>query len=130
MENLNNFTFEELREEHFSLLHRWLNEEHISTVWDGPQTLEQIQEKYSKHISSKVVFPYLVIHNDNPIGYIQSYHANKVGDSWWENEPEGTWGIDQYIGEKTFLGKGLGPKFIREFSDNLLMKPEIKKNHH
>ena len=62
-----------------------------------------------------------------PIGFIQTYQACKVGDGWWKGESEGTWGIDQFIGEKDFLGKGLGSKFISQFTNDLLTKDKVDR---
>ena len=47
------------------------------------------------------------------------YEANKAGDGWWEDAAEGTYGIDQFIGEPDFLGKGLGTEIIKRFCDLL-----------
>lgn len=49
------------------------------------------------------------------IRFILYYNAHKIGGGWWENEPEGTFGIDLLIGEPEAVGGGIGPKVIREF---------------
>ncbi len=65
--------------------------------------------------------------NDNPIGFIQYYQADKVGDGWWPEEQEGTIGIDQFIGEKDLINRGIGTKMIRAFIDHLFINSNIKK---
>lgn len=88
-------------------------------------TLADVENQYGKHLASNCVFPFLVEFNRTPIGFIQSYNANLVGDGWWENEPPGTWGVDQYIANYNLLNKGIGSSFVRLFTDELLSRPEI-----
>ena len=106
-------------------MHDWLNRDHVKEFWDGPQSIEEVQKKYLMKIESKSIFPHLVFLDEKPIGYIQSYIALEVGDGWWEGQPEGTWGVDQFIGEEDYIGKGYGTKFIKLFTDQLLKRNEV-----
>ncbi|MDA8793139.1 acetyltransferase, partial [Bacteriovoracaceae bacterium] len=117
----------ELNNSHFLLLHRWLNNKHVRTVWDGPQSSDAIIKKYQNQIYSSHIFSFIVFWNDTPFGFIQSYHACKVESGWWEDEPIGTWGVDFFIGEVSFLKKGHGSKILTQFTDDLLSNPNIKK---
>jgi RimJ/RimL family protein N-acetyltransferase/adenylate kinase family enzyme len=121
------FEFRELSPSDFELLHSWLNKDHVYPYYDGKITLENVKAKYQKNIDSDAVFPFIVYMEMKPIGFIQIYHAPQVGDGWWESEPEGTWGTDQFIGELKYMGKGIGSKFVQQFTDELLAKPHIKK---
>ncbi len=109
------------------LLHGWLNRPHVAERWDNATTLSEVETKYRAHLESTSVFPFVVELNGKPIGFIQSYNANTVGDGWWEKEPPGTWGVDQYLGEESLLGKGVGSQFIRIFTDDLLNKSQVKR---
>ncbi len=121
------FEFKPVSHDHFLLLHDWLNRKHVAEKWDGPQTLDTVKAKYEKKIGSDSVFPYVVLMDGQPIGYIQSYQADLVGGGWWESEPTGTWGVDQFIGEESLLGKGIGPQFLKQFTDKLLSRPEVTR---
>lgn len=122
-----NFNFRLLTEADFALMFDWLNRPHVSEMWDGPITYEQVSEKYMKNIQDPNVFCFIVEYKNKPIGYIQNYNAPKVGGGWWPNEPEGTWGVDQFIGEEELIGKGLGSLFLQEFSDQMLTSPKVNR---
>lgn len=121
------FEFKPVTPNDYELLHTWLNRKHVAKNWNGPQSFDEVKTKYDKKRSSHFVFPYMVYLNNEPIGYIQSYQADLVGHGWWENEPHGTWGVDQFIGEENFIGKGLGPLFLKQFTDKLLTQPEVNR---
>ncbi len=120
---LGDLFLEPLTEAHFPLLHRWLNTPHVMSQWDGACTLQEVQTKYGGKISSDSLHAYIVSQNSVPFGYIQVYRAAKSGNGWWANEPLSTVGIDQFIGEAEFLGKGLGTALVQKFSDWLLQQP-------
>ena len=121
------FSFKPLQESDLNLLCKWLNEPHVKEWWDDHLTDEEIKSKYKKRIGDNVIVPFIVFLNDKPIGFIQYYHANKVGDEWWPNEVEGTIGIDQFIGEKDLINRGIGTKMIHAFIDYLFRDSDIKK---
>lgn len=93
----------------------------------SPQSFEEVVQKYSKSISSKYVFPFIVLADGKPVGFIQSYRADLVGGGWWVNEEPGTWGVDQFIGEDQLIGQGYGSMFLREFTDQLLIRSDVKR---
>ena len=51
--------------------------------------------------------------------YLQCYRLG-VWDDGFGPQPQGTRGLDQFIGEHDMLGRGHGAAFIREFSERLL----------
>jgi RimJ/RimL family protein N-acetyltransferase len=108
-------------------LHDWLNRPHVAERWDNATTLPEVEKRYQTHLNSACVFPFIVELDGKPIGFIQSYNAELVGDGWWPGEPPGTWGVDQYLGEEGLLGKGIGSQFIRAFTDDLLKKSQVKR---
>lgn len=65
--------------------------------------------------------------DDNPIGFIQYYHANKVGEDQWSDEIEGTVGIDQFIGEEKYINCGYGTQMIQKFIKKLFASQSITK---
>lgn len=98
-------------------MHRWLNAPHVARWWYGDDTSRSgVEEEYGSYIEGReMVEPYLILHGELPIGYIQSYpvsddagYARLVGI-------EGAAGVDLFIGETGFLHRGLGAIILRRF---------------
>ncbi|HHY7015564.1 TPA: GNAT family N-acetyltransferase [Legionella pneumophila] len=123
----NNFSFKPLQENDLKLLCKWLDKPHVKEWWDDGLNQEEIKEKYRQRIGDKTVVPFIVYLEDNPIGFIKYYHANKVGDGWWPDEIEGTVGIDQFIGEEKYINRGYGTQMIQKFIKKLFQSSNIKK---
>lgn len=123
----NPFSFKPLQESDLNLLCRWFDQPHVKQWWDDKLTHDQIKNKYSERIGNADIVPFIAYLEDKPIGFIQYYHANKVGKGWWPNEVEGTVSIDQFIGEKDFLSRGYGKQMICAFGHKLFQDPAIKK---
>ncbi len=69
--------------------------------------------------------PYLVMLDNKPIGYIQTYILDYNKHPWLPPLPTNTLGIDQFIGEPDYLHKGLGTLFIKAFIDYLTQRQDI-----
>ena len=124
---LHHFTFTPLEDSHLALLCHWLNNPHVKEWWPDNLTDEEIKKKYRARIGDTVVVPFIIFMNDKPIGFIQYYHANQVGEGWWPDETAGTVGIDQFIGEAELINRGYGRQIIRAFTQKLFANPAIKK---
>lgn len=111
------FTFRKLTEDDLFLLLKWFKEPHIARWWPIPEAQEDFFNKFLEKIRSKDTFPYLVLLNNKPIGYIQYYFLDFLPpkSTWFPLVPKDTVGIDQFIGEPTLIGKGYGCRFIKEF---------------
>lgn len=121
------YQFKPLSKTNLHIIEKWLKEPHVKEFWDDGESWKESYEKYLLRTSPDTVKQFLVHHEDTPIGYIQFYWASKVGDGWWEGFPDGVVGIDQYIGEPSFIGKGHGTKMISEFISYLKSNFEISK---
>ena len=117
------FFFKPLEESDMRFVRTWLQAPHVKEFWDDGGSWEESYEKYVLRTSSDIVKQFIVYYQNKPIGYIQFYWAGKVGDGWWEGYSDTVVGIDQYIGDGSFIEKGVGTKMIKEFI-NL-----IEKNH-
>lgn len=121
-------TFQPLQEVHFPLLLKWLETPHIKAWWDQDVkwTPELIKEKYGSYVPGykceqglkKTLRAYIVYVEDNPIGYVQIYNAHDFSQE--DNTslvelPDSLAGLDIFIGEEEFLGKGLGACIIKQF---------------
>lgn len=101
------------------LVHRWLHTPHVFRWWyEDAGTFEEVSEQYSAYIEGREpVEPYLILHENVPIGYVQSYRVSD--DEEYERLVgiEGSVGLDVFIGEEEFLYRGLGPKILRLFME-------------
>ena len=97
--------FRSLTSEDFPLLLTWLSKEHVKLWWnDGDDTLEKVAQHYGKEGD---VAKFILIEEGNsekPLGYFQYYFV-----------PDGSIGVDQFIGEEACVNRGIGEKAIRMF---------------
>lgn len=124
-----NFQFIPLTESHFELLYTWFVRPHVTEWWDDVKTLADVKITFREKIENPYVFPHLVLLDEKPIGYIQAYVAktDDPDDAWWPDAEEGTVGVDQFIGEADMLGQGYGSAFVKDFTDKLLARDDVKK---
>ena len=102
------------------LMLQWFNTPHVQEFYSlRSWTEDEVLAKLTPYISGdKPVSGFMVLLEENPIGYLQSY---KVSDYPWRNQnlPEEivktAVGMDLFIGNKDFLGKGLGQRIIQTF---------------
>lgn len=98
------------------LLREWLCRRHVREWWGDPEGgLARIAE----HIVDPATNPFIVECDDAPIGYIQSWDPHAETNHPCRDQPLGTRGIDQFIGEPQLLGQGHGTAFIRLFAEGL-----------
>jgi RimJ/RimL family protein N-acetyltransferase len=120
-------SFKPLQENDLDLLCTWLKKPHVKKWWDDSLTDEELKYKYKSRIGNTIIVPFIVYMNHKPLGFIQYYHANKMGDGWWPGELEGTVGIDQFIGEEDYINRGYGTSIIKEFVKKLFADIKINK---
>lgn len=98
------------------LLRRWLERPHVREWWGDPvRGLATIED----HIGDPAIDVFIVSYRDGPIGYIQSWNPHSEADHPCRDQPIGTRGIDQLIGEADLIGRGHGSAFIRLFVQRL-----------
>jgi aminoglycoside 6'-N-acetyltransferase len=98
------------------LLQQWLNRPHVCEWWHDPvRGLATIEE----HIHDPAIDLFIVNFGNKPIGYIQSWDPHAEKDHPCRDQPVGTRGIDQFIGEPDFVNRGHGSAFIRAFVQRL-----------
>ena len=115
------------------IFYMWAEKPHVKNTWfqEGYEKKEEILEKIK---GNGYDYPFLILVDDKPVGYIQyedlaAYFGDNPDskDKYYASEPEGTCCIDLFIGEEDYLNKGYGSKIIIQFSNWLLIKPEVKK---
>jgi RimJ/RimL family protein N-acetyltransferase len=113
-----------LQQSDLKLLVAWFALPHVREWWPDNLSAEQIAAKYCARIGSKDIVPMLIYADGKPIGFIQYCRATKEE---WPDEPEGTIGLDLFIGESDYLGKGYGTTAIQTLITQLLTNPTVKR---
>lgn len=123
-------TFKLLTQSDFPLLLAWLEEPHVKAWWDADVswTPELIQEKYRSYVDGyklehgerKKIEAYIICADDMPIGYIQLYNAYDFARSEpLVDLPESLGAFDMFIGQKEYLGKGIGSQALMLFLETV-----------
>jgi len=104
------------------LLLKWLTDSRVLEYWEGPSTIftaARIQEDFyeDEWNASRCIIEY----ESKPIGYLQAYQLD--GEMFTEygypRQDRLTFGIDQFIGEPSLWGQGIGRQFIKLISEYL-----------
>ena len=98
------------------LLAEWLAKPHVRRWWSEPEeALASIEE----HLHDLAVEPYIVTLDGSDFAFIQVADLDDEDDAALDGQPDGTCGIDQFIGVEALLGKGHGPAFMAQFCQSL-----------
>ncbi len=91
-----------------SLLLEWQSKPHVREWWDA------IEPGNKKDLADPRVARWIVSVAERPFGYMQDYTVHGWKNHHFFELPQGSRGIDQFIGEPDMIGKGHGPAFIAE----------------
>ncbi|KJC61893.1 aminoglycoside adenylyltransferase [Bradyrhizobium sp. LTSPM299] len=97
-------------------IRRWLALPHVREWWGDPA------EQYalvSGDLDAPAIDQFIVATPGGDFGYIQCYDVT-AWDSGFGGQPEGTRGIDLFIGEPGMIAHGHGAALIRTFVDERL----------
>ena len=124
------FSFKRVTQDDLSLLYKWFQGPHVKQWWPVPEKNEDFFNYFLPKIRSKDTFPFLVLMDNVPMGYIQYYYIDRALDkagSWLPPLPASTAGIDQFIGDADHIGKGYGTLLIKDFITYLttILEPTI-----
>ena len=95
---------------------RWLGTPHVSQWWHDPS--EQF-ELVSGDLENPDMAQFIVAADEREFAYLQCYNLS-AWNTGFGPQPQGTRGLDQFIGEADMLDRGHGSAFIRAFADALL----------
>lgn len=128
--------FRELQdtESDYMLLVKWLNNQEVRK-WYGfddfvnSPSLSDIKSKYQKKVlNRRRDNPYIICIDNCDVGYIQFYETDEYLNK------DNVYGIDLFIGEDNFRGKGYGSKVLRKITEyifektsaeNIIIDPDI-----
>jgi aminoglycoside 6'-N-acetyltransferase len=109
--------FRPLQASDLPLLCEWLQREHVRRWWTDRETYEEVVQHYLPAIEgAEPTDLFLILSEDRPIGFIQSY---RVSDHPEYRDlvavEDGVAGVDLLIGEPELIGRGLGTEALERF---------------
>ena len=110
------YVFRPMTSADLPLVRRWLALPHVSEWWGDPG------EQYalvSGDLDEPAMDQYIVSMAGDPFGYLQCYDLT-AWNSGFGAQPQGTRGIDLFIGEPDMIERGHGSALIRAFVDGRL----------
>jgi aminoglycoside 6'-N-acetyltransferase len=99
------------------MVRQWLQWPHVVEWWGEPD--EQFQ-LVSGDLDHPDMDQFIVATGGRPFGYIQRYDPEDWPPHPFGAQPQGTLGIDQFIGEPDMIDRGHGSAFIRAFVEHAL----------
>jgi aminoglycoside 6'-N-acetyltransferase len=120
--------FQPLTANDLPLVHEWLQREHVRRWWTDRETYEEVVQRYLPAIEgNEPTDLYLILSEERPIGFIQSY---RVSDHPEYRDlvavEDGVAGVDLFVGELESTGRGVGSKALSRFVREVVFAdPEI-----
>jgi aminoglycoside 6'-N-acetyltransferase len=112
------YAFSPMSRADLPLIERWLVAPEVMRWWGEP---DEQYELVSSDLDHPDMDQFIVRHDGRPFAYIQCYRLSTWNQGFGD-QPPGTRGIDQFIGEPEMIGRGHGSKFIRQFVEEMLQK--------
>ncbi len=121
-----------LNDSDIPLIEIWLNEKHVKRWYEIPNLGITINDWISEIKEFKGEFQWItyliVLWQDHPIGLCLYYRCVDSSDEDFGTLPLiGSYGIDYLIGEKTYLGKGLGKRIITLLVDTIFSLQDAQR---
>jgi len=105
------YCFRAMRAADLPLIRRWLALPHVLEWWGNPE--EQFA-LVSADLDETAMDQFIVSTAGDPLGYLQCYDLSEW-NAGFGVQPQGTRGIDLFIGEPCMIGRGHGSALIRCF---------------
>jgi aminoglycoside 6'-N-acetyltransferase len=99
------------------MVRNWLDAPHVAEWWGNPGEQFALVRGDLEHPAMQ---QFIVAIDDRPFCYLQCYHPNAWPDNGFGAQPDGTRGLDQFIGESDMIGRGHGSALIRNFIERLV----------
>ncbi len=95
---------------------RWVNEPHVARWWDEHRTREQVEQYYGPALRGEDPTRFWVWEvNGRSIGFVQDYRISDHPDYLLLCSRPDAVGFDYVIGEKAFVGRGIGTSLLWVF---------------
>ena len=104
------------------LLYEWLQREHVKRWWTDRETYDEVVQHYLPEIEgSRPTDPYLILLEDRPAGFIQTYRVSDYPEyRELVNVGDGVAGVDLFVAEPELTGRGFGSEALRRFADDIV----------
>jgi aminoglycoside 6'-N-acetyltransferase len=100
-----------------ALVRQWLAMPHVAQWWGDPDVQFELVRG---DLEEPAMEQFIVESRGEPFGYLQCYHLQAWPNAAFGPQPDGTRGVDQFIGDPSMIDCGHGSGFIRSFVDGLL----------
>jgi aminoglycoside 6'-N-acetyltransferase len=110
------YAFRSMSANDLPIIKRWLKMPHVSEWWHDPA--EQL-ELVSGDLDHPDMAQFIVAADGKEFAYLQCYNFSGW-NTGFGSQPEGTRGLDQFIGEADMIGRGHGSAFVRVFANRML----------
>jgi aminoglycoside 6'-N-acetyltransferase len=111
------YQFRPMSTEDLPMVRRWLEAPHVAQWWHDPDAQFAL---VSEDLDHPAMDQFIVTTDERPFAYLQCYDPSAWPDNGLGAHPDGTRGIDQFIGEPDMVDQGYGSALIRSFVDDLL----------
>ena len=95
----------------------WLAQPHVAEWWGDPNTQYMLVRDDLEH---PAIEQFIVAIGGQPFAYLQCYDPRAWPNNGFGAQPNGTRGMDQFIGEADMIGRGHGSALIRDFVERLV----------
>jgi len=99
------------------MVRNWLAALHVAEWWSNPEEQFALVRDDLEHPAMQ---QFIVAIDDRPFCYLQCYDPNAWPDNGFGIQPDGTRGMDQFIGESDLIGCGHGSTLTRNFIERLV----------
>ena len=106
-----------LNEQDKNLLLKWLTDERVLNYWEGKSAvfdLDRITEDFYGEENVEVIRT-IIEYQGQAIGYLQMYKLDNeaLEEYSYQSTNKVIYGMDQFIGEPEYWGKGIGTDFMK-----------------
>ncbi len=108
MQQPRQYHFRSVVPDDLGLLNKWQTQPHVSEWWDSEEPTS------TDDLKDHRVARWIVSLDNTPFAYMQDYTVHGWSDHPFFDLPEGSRGIDQFIGDPNMTGQGHGPAFIAQ----------------
>lgn len=121
-------------DEHYLLLHNWMNQNHVKKYW-GKGWSEKRIKSYLKKKTESYYHVFIVLIDEQPVAYTELYALRDEPKGETPQYSENDWGWRFLIGPPDFIGCGLSKAighsvmsylFKMKRAQNIFCKPDIK----
>jgi RimJ/RimL family protein N-acetyltransferase len=116
-------TFRRLAADDLPALFLWLAKPHVAKWYaPAPSSYAEVVARYGPRVGDgNAVRAHIVMTDGVPVGYAQHYAVRDFPDyARAVDGGEGMAAMDLFIGEEAHVGKGLGPRVIRRYVEDIV----------